>query len=364
MLLCFTAFSVAADTVDASSFKVSYDVWEDQGLSDSTDIDNGAIGYKEYTKILRGFSNPLKIHHMLTVSDKTSQPIFREGKKYNFTADNFYFSIKYTTEDGEWFFVDPSTTIQIYRVRLRYVDGTNETITGDVVYNARLKTFTLKSSFVPKKDVHSIQFQFNHTDDVLASSVNPNVGLSEIGFEIGYGTLPESPYGLEITVESEEVGLLSGILGKITDLFNSIVQLPQKIWEFVENGLKTLFVPENVIDPETGKEVSYFTMYFDDWNTWMEDHFGILYFPFQVFFDLLDKVVNFTPPTNPTITFPGLSIMGQEFLKPIHYDFSVIPIPWLQGAHDLYLFAVDAIIGFWLVRLAYKKLLEIMGGGS
>lgn len=138
----------------------------------------------------------------------------------------------------------------------------------------------------------------------------------------------------------------------------------ENLLDGIINGLKALFIPGDVVDPETGEEVSYFSMYFDDWNTWMEDHFGVLYFPFQVFFDLLDKIVNFTPPENPSITFPGLSIMGQSLLKPIHYDFAVIPIPWLQGVHDLYLFAVDAIIGFWLVRLAYKKLQEIMGGGS
>lgn len=130
------------------------------------------------------------------------------------------------------------------------------------------------------------------------------------------------------------------------------------------NGLKSLFIPNDVVDPETGQKVSYFTQYFNGWNEWLEEHFGVLYFPFSILFDVLGQILAFSPPANPTITFPGLEIMGAKLLEPIVYDFSTFDMPWLNTAHDLYLFAVDAIIGFWLVRLAYKKLSEIMGGGS
>ena len=148
-------------------------------------------------------------------------------------------------------------------------------------------------------------------------------------------------------------------------------RLGDRIGEFFEkllsgiiDGLKKLFIPEPVIDPETGQSVDYFTYYFDQWDKWMSDHFGVLYFPFAILFDTLDHVLSFTPPANPTITFPKLEIMGQTLLEPIVYDFKTFDMPWLNTAHDLYLFAVDALIGFWLVKLAYKKLTEIMGGGS
>lgn len=137
-----------------------------------------------------------------------------------------------------------------------------------------------------------------------------------------------------------------------------------KLLTGIIDGLKNLFIPGDVTDPETGQQISYFTHYFNEWDEWMQDHFGVLYFPFAILFDVLDQILSFRPPTNPTITFPGLEIMGQTLLKPINYDFSTFDMPWLNTAHDLYLFAVDAIIGFWLVRLAYKKLTEIMGGGS
>lgn len=167
---------------------------------------------------------------------------------------------------------------------------------------------------------------------------------------------------------TQQKGFFKELGDRISGFFDNLADKIKGFFETLLNGiiegLKSLFIPADVVDPVTGETVDYFTWYFDDWDRWLEDHFGALYFPFAIFFDVLDKVVNFRPPTNPSITFPGLTIMGQELLKPIAYDFSVIPIPWLETVHDLYLFAVDALIGFWIVRLGYKKLQEILGGSG
>lgn len=38
--------------------------------------------------------------------------------------------------------------------------------------------------------------------------------------------------------------------------------------------------------------------------------FGILYYPFEFFIDILTRLLNLNIPDNPSITFPGVSIMG------------------------------------------------------
>lgn len=152
--------------------------------------------------------------------------------------------------------------------------------------------------------------------------------------------------------------------GFFATLLDGITSGLNKLLDGILDGIKSLFVPGDVTDPDTGNKVSYFTAYFNEWNDWLDEHLGVLYFPFKILFDVLDKILTFSPSDNPTITFPGLTIMGQKLLDPIEYNMATYPIPWLETAHTLYLSAVDAIVGFWLVRLAYKKLNEIMGGGS
>lgn len=122
-------------------------------------------------------------------------------------------------------------------------------------------------------------------------------------------------YNLSISQPGEEEKLLGGILEKITGLWDTtkegfsnlvqgITELPQKIWSFIENGLKDLFVPDE----------EYLTTYKDKWDLLLENKFGAVYQVVNVTLDSWDKIQE-TDETN-TIELPMVTIplsAGQQF---------------------------------------------------
>lgn len=118
-------------------------------------------------------------------------------------------------------------------------------------------------------------------------------------------------------------------------------------------GIKNLFIPSG----------EYISEFFSDWNTWFADHFGILYYPFEFFIDILTRLLNLNIPDNPSITFPGVSIMGYTLWDDTTYSFDLSALPALAALHETYYIVVDVIVIVSLVHFAKKKLDSIMSGG-
>lgn len=118
-------------------------------------------------------------------------------------------------------------------------------------------------------------------------------------------------------------------------------------------GIKNLFIPSG----------EYISEFFSDWNTWFADHFGILYYPFEFFIDILTRLLNLNIPDNPSITFPGVSLMGYTLWDDTTYSFDLSALPALEALHETYYIVVDVIVIVSLVHFAKKKLDSIMSGG-
>ena len=132
-------------------------------------------------------------------------------------------------------------------------------------------------------------------------------------------------------------------------------RLGDRIGGFFEgllDGIKNLFLPSS----------EYITDFFDDWNTWFADHFGILYYPFDFFIDICTRLLNLQIPDNPSITFPGVEIMGYTLWEDTVYSFDLSALPALSDLHQTYYVVVDVIIALWLINFARKKLNEVMSG--
>lgn len=166
-------------------------------------------------------------------------------------------------------------------------DLTNSGIVN-FAYNSEKQTNTLKYTIKSDRDILKVEFRealkFNYSNQYNnAAYLQPYAGFD---------------YPLKITIEKEDksIGLLEGIWNGITDLgnkisngftelgnkvttgftnmvngikdvFNAIKDLPAKIWEFIENGLKSLFVPDE----------EYMSGYSDKWDSLMASRFGALY---------------------------------------------------------------------------------------
>ncbi len=158
-------------------------------------------------------------------------------------------------------------------------------------------------------------------------------------------------------------GFFSSLTSSLGGFFTS---LGDRIGGFFDNflsgildGLKNLFVPNN----------EYFTEYFDQWDTWMTEHFGALYYPFDLMLDMLNRFLTLDVPDRPTITFPAIEVMGYKLTDAVEVDIrtAFAGDGWfheLFNLYDLYQTVVTVIFVFGLANLARRKLNSIMGGGE
>lgn len=203
----------------------------------------------------RYFNRALSIY---TVNNLDGTPLFYGGKKTTIKFTNVYYSLLVNENTDNMHYI---RSPEIVYLVLFYTDGTTETITlTDFVNN--INKVSLTAVVEPSKDVSDVSFRFyNFFTDTYFTNVKAYLGETD-----GDGT-----GAFHYEQQTEEAGLLSGILGwvkgiadKVTSGFedvkngfsnviSSITELPSKIWEFIENGLKNLFIPseESMVEIKT-----------------------------------------------------------------------------------------------------------------
>jgi len=118
------------------------------------------------------------------------------------------------------------------------------------------------------------------------------------------------------------------------------------------DGLNGLFVPK----------YNYFSDYFNELNNWFSERLGFLYYPLELLFDLLDRMlnINFKDPiiNIPDIKEPTTNI---TLIKATSFNFnSLLDNSVFSNVHNIYLLIVDAGIYIGLVALLMKKYEEVM----
>lgn len=193
--------------------------------------------------------NTSKVVSGYSVFNDDTTPILKKGEKAKFNLNKFYYSIliQYEPTVSEYINEPSSSSIFVY-----FTDGTSKYI-GDVfphrnsIYD---RYFDFSFEYTPEKDVSRISFYFEKDLSSYINKADIFVITNNIGEFSG-----DNSFILSINQSSEESGLLSGMLGWIKNLFNTvtdgfkdlingITELPAKIWGFIENGLKSLFVPD------------------------------------------------------------------------------------------------------------------------
>lgn len=142
------------------------------------------------------------------------------------------------------------------------------------------------------------------------------------------------------------------IFKKIGDIFTSIVELPGKLVNLLLDGLKSLFVPED----------GFFEDYFNELNNWFSDRLGFLYYPLDLLFDLLNRILNIDF-SEPILYIPEIRepVTNQVFIQQQNFNFNtLLEKENFKTMHDIYLILVDAIIYIGLVILLYYKYEEVI----
>lgn len=122
-------------------------------------------------------------------------------------------------------------------------------------------------------------------------------------------------------------------------------------------GIGSLFLPSN----------DFFLQYFNNLHNWASSHLGLLYTPFEFLFNLLNRIIEadysdpmveigpYTLPLNDNITLiPKLTYHFNDLLEDEN----------MQNIHEIYLLIIDGILIIGLLRLAYIKYEEIIGGNN
>ena len=238
-----------------------------------------------------------------------------------------------------------------YRFLLHYSDGTMKYI-DNVTFGYTNREYS--ATFTPKKNVVKLEL-------ITKKEFKVDVGaLYMLCAYIGeIDTVGDNANEITIQVETEEVGLLKGIIewlkgikDGITNVFNSIAELPSKIWSFIENGLKSLFVPDE----------EFITDYRDRMDLMLEEKLGAVYQFANITFDGWDRIT--ANDQNNTIEFPSATI----HLGDTDFTFGGYTVKIVPDGFEFIVTIIKTIIGI-LCTLAFvngmrKRYDDVMGGGS
>lgn len=236
-----------------------------------------------------------------TITNEDGSVLLPSGSKYSLLLENMMFRVV-VKDDGdgiiESFNYGQATEnwIVVYYI---YADGTQDLI-FTTFQNPELQSshVTLNNS----KNTSNVKLNIEAEKDILKVRIVEGMRITDVNSTLDYAYFESTAgfenYPMKVTIEEEDksIGLLEGIWNGITDLgskisngftelgnkvttgftnmvngikdvFNAIKDLPAKIWEFIENGLKSLFVPDE----------EYMSGYSDKWDSLMASRFGALY---------------------------------------------------------------------------------------
>lgn len=218
----------------------------------------------------------------VSVFNQDSTAIVSAGDKASIRLENVYFSFLLQGADGEtgapWYGYDYyNSAPDHFYARVEYVDGTIDYWDYSIESKPGTFHYNVVATGIPEKDVQSVVFTFGQTLDYNGWDESVGMNYWRVHAYLGeYGG--DGKYNLTITQPSEEATLLSGILDSVKDgfdkldkklggLLDAITNLPAKLWGLIEDGLKSLFVPDE----------EYLVSMKDRWDLLLSEKLGAVY---------------------------------------------------------------------------------------
>lgn len=234
---------------------------------------------------------PTKIYSYWVITQTRGYNILSADKKVKFKLSNCYYNIGITLGDTSKYIEPIGIDCLLY-----YSDGTKEYINpSEWGYDTHTVNITL--DFTPSKDVTKIEFILIGNNTLIGTSSKytyfDNVGE--------YQT--DNSYVITLETQSEESGLLGGIIEWVKNIFNKIGEmaetlknLPVTIWNLISEGIKSLFVPSDEYLEEYTAQMSHLLM----------SKFGAVYEVVDILSNSWDRIQS-NDESN-TIDFPEVTI--------------------------------------------------------
>ena len=291
------------------------------------------------------------------------------------TPSPIFVSLGFISGSSSYLYAVPTASGRTTGIQLDYSDFT---LMSDIMYNFELdielfyfaQNSTIEISIISSDSQNSI---FNRTFTVnpsgssirnkytleFACPVSGSYSFSVYSFSAGFGNYIPSYGGVRIYdlyIEKEKSDETKAIEKQTEEQKGMFEKLLQGIKDFFTG----LFLPSD----------EFFDNYLNEWNDWMGERFGALYFPFEVLFKFLNRLLTFTPPENPTIVWPEIVLPMPDavhedvkIMDRMSFTFDFLTTqPW-QMLYGLYKSMIWCIFGYNLVKLCQTKLDAIMSGG-
>lgn len=329
------------------------------GSSSASGQLNGAVIYMDdgeatlvRTSDQATVSNSYAIYCTMYLGTTTGDLLLNKGHKTKVVIQNIYTKMA-AVISGTTF--DLTSSIK-HQVHLVYMDGTTEyDVETDLVNNSGGYT-DLSVTFEPKEEVQKIVITYyvNFKDTNLVSLYN---GASVTSYITFGEENADKHYQLTFEQQSEEAGLLEGVITwlkdiweSITDLGQFIKDLPGQIWGFIENGLKSLFVPDE----------AFIVSYKQKWEELLSSKLGAVWQVVEVTFGSWEDI-NVSDEQN-TIAIPEVSIPLPENNS---FSFGPYDVKIVPDGFEFLATAIKAITGilstFMFINGVRKRYDEIMG---
>ena len=266
-MLCFALLSIVfclnvnAEEVDSKTVKVNIYSYDNTlggfGQIDLLNGENNTKGTGMDDSFSYSKTTSVDIRTRFTFVDTTGKPLMKKDVPTKFFVDNIYL-VNFV--DG----LNQTSNNNLFNARLEYVDGSTLNVTSSctLTYNDNASRYSISLSATPTKDVARI---YIYTSQTYSGKTTITSGASQ---PYVLNTFGGTPITITIDRQSEEAGLLSGLIGWVTNIFNkigsifdkitegfssmaqgftnllqSLTELPSKLWNLISDGLKALFVP-------------------------------------------------------------------------------------------------------------------------
>lgn len=349
-MLSLIVFSlpVNAETVDLQDYDVSIRVNLSSGGTSLHSSTFSVLPFDDTTQFtavdVSNISANKELVHTQTfvVESNNGRPLIKKGGSVDFSFYNVCMGRNLYIDGGSW----ASWVINSARILLFYSDGSMEYVDNVTITNHE-NLNDLSANFDVEKDI--IKFE------IIAKQISNPYGTASYKMWIGEGTKPA--FRLSIDQQTKEQGLLSGIIewlkgikDGITNVFDSIAELPTKLWNLISNGLKSLFVPSE----------DFIIQFKDDIDGILEDKLGAVYQVVNILTDSWDRIT--ANDQNNVITIPKTTI---NLPNNNSFSFGGVDVPIVPNGFEFITDIIKTVIGIvctiLFVNGLRKKYDEVMG---
>lgn len=324
LVLSLTVFSVSAnakesDPTDYHIYYNSYLSYHGQNylVGEATFFpyaDSPLSFTKQVDANISHLNSGFYLYDTMTIAPDNGTVLVKQGEKATVTIEDILLASQLHASDGYLHMVYGTGEA---RITIEFSDKAVSYITDyEIVDKREQGIYDLKFNVTPDKDIERIIVNFVRPLNDSWTVGKFNAGVRQFTVENFFGVDSDfkSTYKIRVLQPSEEAGLLSGILGwieniwntvtdgftdmknGITNIVNKITDLPRLLWEKIETGLKNLFVPDD----------EYIAGYKDNWDNLLASKLGAVYEVSAIIIDAFERI-QLSDITN-TINFPELTI--------------------------------------------------------